>query len=76
VITIAITIDELTLKQVKAIEETEERSRSEIVREAIRQYLEARLKAREEEREREIFRRLRKKIRRQSEALIREQARL
>lgn len=72
--TIAITIDEKTLEQVKKLEMREDRNRSEIIREAVQMYIMERERLLEQERERKIFRRNRNKLRRQAAALIREQA--
>ncbi len=72
--TIAITIDEYVLNKVKALEEREDRSRSDIIREAVRQYVIQRERQLEQTRETEIFRKNRKKLQRQAAALVREQA--
>ncbi len=71
--TIAITIDDKTLEQVKKMEKREDRNRSEIIREALRMYVMERERQLEQERERKIFRRNRNKLKRQAAALIHEQ---
>ena len=75
--TIAITIDELTLKRIdrlKADANAPFRSRSEVIRQAAQEFVSRLESLAEEDREREIFRRNRKKLGRQSLELIREQA--
>ena len=74
--TIAITMDEETLRKVAQMEEREGRSRSDIVREAVHEFVAERERNLEEEREREIFHRHRKKLNRQADILVREQAKL
>jgi len=71
--TIAITIDEESLRRLKQLETIEEKNRSEIVREAVSLYLGERERREQEEREAEIFRKQRKKLHRQASALIRDQ---
>ncbi len=71
--TIAITMDEGSLKKLKELETTEDKNRSEIVREAVSLYLNERERREEEKREAAIFRRNRKKLHRQAAALIRDQ---
>ena len=71
--TIAITIDEESLRRLKQLETIEEKNRSEIVREAVSLYLGERERREQEDREAEIFRKHRKKLYRQAAALIREQ---
>lgn len=71
--TIAITIDETSLRKLKEVGTIEEKNRSEIVREAVSLYLSQRELREEEETEAGIFRRNKKKLDRQARALIREQ---
>ena len=71
--TIAITMDEESLRRLKELETLEEKNRSEIVREAVSLYLSERERREQEEREAEIFRKHRKKLHRQASALIRDQ---
>ena len=75
--TIAITIDEPTLKRldrVMADKSTAWKTRSEIIRKAVQQFIAQLDRTTEEEREREIFRRHSSRINRQAAALIRDQA--
>jgi metal-responsive CopG/Arc/MetJ family transcriptional regulator len=73
-VTIAITIDEEMLEQLKKMEQREDRNRSEVIREAVRMYILHQERLIEEERERKIFRRNRDKLKKQVEAMITEQA--
>ncbi len=75
--TIAITIDESTLKHIdrlKTDRSTPFRSRSEVIRQATQEFVSRLETSTEEDREREIFRRNRKRLHRQSLELIKEQA--
>jgi metal-responsive CopG/Arc/MetJ family transcriptional regulator len=75
--TIAITIDEKTLKRIdrlKADANARFRSRSDVVRQAAQEFVGRFERLTEEEREREIFRRNRQRFNRQSLELIKEQA--
>jgi metal-responsive CopG/Arc/MetJ family transcriptional regulator len=75
--TIAITIDEDTLRRIdKAANATggTTANRSLFIREAIKDHLSRIEKTAEEARERDIFKRNRKKLHRQAMALIKEQA--
>lgn len=75
--TIAITIDEPTLKRldrVMASKTTAWKTRSEIVRKAVQQFIAQLERAAEEEREREIFSRHSTRLNRQAAALIKDQA--
>lgn len=75
--TIAVTIDEPTLKRVDRLMANNTlpwKSRSEVIREAIQQLMSHLERAAEEEREKEIFRRSRARLNRQAAALIKEQA--
>jgi len=71
--TIAVTIDEKSLARLKELEATEDKNRSELVREALSLYLSERERREQEHKEAEIFRRNRKKLQRQAAALIYEQ---
>ena len=76
--TIAMTIDEPTLKRVDRLMASNVvpwKSRSEIIRHAIQQLIENLERAQEEKREHEIFRRHGARLNRQAAALIKEQAR-
>jgi len=76
--TIAITIDEPTLKRVDRLMASNVvpwKSRSEVIRHAVQQLVENLERAQEEKREREIFRRHGARLNRQAAALIKEQAR-
>ena len=76
--TIAMTIDEPTLKRVDRLMASNVvpwKSRSEIIRHAVQQLVENLEQAQEEKREREIFRRHGARLNRQAAALIKEQAR-
>jgi metal-responsive CopG/Arc/MetJ family transcriptional regulator len=75
--TIAVTIDEPTIKRVDRITADEAspwKSRSEVIRQAVQQFITHLERVAEEEREREIFSRHRVRLNRQAAALIREQA--
>jgi metal-responsive CopG/Arc/MetJ family transcriptional regulator len=75
--TIAITIDEPTLKKldrVMADKTSSWKTRSEIIRKAVQQFISQLERAAEEEREREIFRRNSSRLNRQAAALIKDQA--
>jgi metal-responsive CopG/Arc/MetJ family transcriptional regulator len=74
--TIAITIDEPTLRQIDELAKRRGMNRSEIVRKAAQDYIAEKEAESEEERERKIFRRHRKKLKKEAEALIRAQAKL
>ena len=76
--TIAMTIDEPTLKRVDRLMASKIvpwKSRSEVIRHAVQQLVENLERAQEEKREREIFRRHGARLNRQAAALIKEQAR-
>jgi metal-responsive CopG/Arc/MetJ family transcriptional regulator len=76
--TIAITIEEDTLKRIDVVvahEGQARANRSQFIRDAIKDYLTRTEKEKEEEREREIIKRNRSKLHRQAVALIKEQAR-
>ena len=76
--TIAITIDEPTLKRVDRLASDTHfpfRNRSDVIRKAVDQYVRRLEREAEEQREAEIFRRHRSKLKRQAVALIKEQAR-
>jgi metal-responsive CopG/Arc/MetJ family transcriptional regulator len=76
--TIAITIDEPTLKRVDRLASDTQfhfRNRSEIIRKAVEQFVKQVEREAEEQRETEIFRRHKSQINRQAVALIKEQAR-
>lgn len=73
--TIAITIDEESLRKIKEMEMAEEKSRSEIVREALGLYLSEHERRVEEQRESAIFRKNKHRLSREAAALIREQKR-
>jgi metal-responsive CopG/Arc/MetJ family transcriptional regulator len=75
--TIAITIDEKTLKRIdrlKAEANAPFKSRSEVIRQAAQEFVSRFERLTEEDRERAIFRRNRKRLSRQSLELIKEQA--
>ena len=77
--TIAMTIDEPTLRRIDRLMATESarwKSRSEVIRHAVRQFVAAVERAAEEEREKEVFRRHRAGLHRQAVALVKEQAKL
>lgn len=76
--TIAMTIDEPTLKRIDRLMASQAvpwKSRSEVIRYAVQQLLTDLECAKEEQREREIFRRHGARLNRQAAALIKEQAR-
>ncbi|HVO27685.1 MAG TPA: ribbon-helix-helix domain-containing protein [Candidatus Margulisiibacteriota bacterium] len=73
--TIAISIDEPTLKLLDEVAAPGRRSRSAAVRAAIRAFAEQRQQHEVETREREILRRNRRRLARQARALVTEQAR-
>ncbi len=74
--TIAITIDEHTLKVLDELAATRSaRSRSALVRSAVREFAERERRRQAEEREHEILRRHRKRLAREARILIAEQAR-
>jgi metal-responsive CopG/Arc/MetJ family transcriptional regulator len=75
--TIAMTIDEPTLKRVDRLMASNAvpwKSRSEVIRHAVQQLVENFERAQEEKREREIFKRHGAHLNRQAAALIKEQA--
>lgn len=77
--TIAITIDDASLKRLDhlvASQESAWRSRSELVRQALRDFLDCIEREREEKRETEVFRLHRDRLRRQAAALVKDQAEL
>lgn len=76
--TIAITIDEETLRRVDHVlseRRSAGKNRSDLARRALREFLERLDRLAEEERERAIFRKERKRLARQASSAIREQAR-
>ena len=76
--TIAITIDEPTLKRVDRLATNADfpfRNRSEIFRKAVDQFVKRLEREAEEQREAEIFHRHKSRLNRQAAALIKEQAR-
>jgi len=75
--TIAITIDEKTLKRIDRLKTDANarfRSRSEVIRQAALEFVARLERLTEEDRERDIFRRNRERLDRQSRELIKEQA--
>lgn len=75
--TIAIIIDELTLKRIDRLAASDAvpwKSRSEVVRHAVKQFVEHLERTAEERREREVFRRHGARLNHQAVALIKEQA--
>ena len=74
--TIAISIDEPTLKRIDELARRREMNRSEVIREAAQEYVAQKEAESEEERERKIFRRHKNKLKKQAAALIEEQAKL
>jgi metal-responsive CopG/Arc/MetJ family transcriptional regulator len=74
--TIAITIDEPTLRRIDELAKQRGMNRSEVVREAAQEYIAEKEAESEEERERKIFRRYKNKLKKQTGALIKEQAKL
>jgi metal-responsive CopG/Arc/MetJ family transcriptional regulator len=75
--TIAVTIDEGTLKLLDDLTagETRRRTRSALVRTALREFAERERRRQIEEREREIFRRSKKQLAREARLLVAAQAR-
>jgi metal-responsive CopG/Arc/MetJ family transcriptional regulator len=74
--TIAVTIDEATLKLLDELTDgTSRRSRSALVRTALREFATRELRREVEARESAVFRKHRKRLARQARALISEQAR-
>jgi predicted transcriptional regulator len=75
--TIAVTVDEATLKLLDelAAGQSRRRTRSALVRAALRQFAEGERRREVEERERDIFRKHRKQLAQQARSLIRDQAR-
>lgn len=80
--TVAVTLDEKTLKALNAISAAAQRkhggrtNRSLIVRTAVLEYAERELRLESEEKERAILARHRKRLAQESKALIRDQAKL
>ena len=76
--TIAITIDEETLRSVDELIARSEhlRNRSAVVRTAVREFAERERRRQAEERDRAVFHKHRGRLSRQARALIAEQARL
>jgi metal-responsive CopG/Arc/MetJ family transcriptional regulator len=72
--TIAISIDEATLRALDRMAGRGRRARSQLIRTALHEFLERRARQEREERERQIYRRHRRLIARQAKALVREQA--
>jgi metal-responsive CopG/Arc/MetJ family transcriptional regulator len=75
--TIAMTIDEPTLKRIDRLMAKDAlpwKSRSEVIRHAVQQFVANLERVDEEEREREIFRQHGARLNRQAAALIKEQA--
>lgn len=72
--TIAISIDEPTLERIDELANRRGMNRSEVIREAAQDYIAEKEAETEEERERIIFRRHKNKLKKQTDALIREQA--
>ena len=72
--TIAISIDEPTLERIDEFANRRGMNRSEVIREAAQDYIAEKEAETEEERERKIFRRHKNKLKKQTDALIREQA--
>lgn len=75
--TIAVTIDEATLRLLDDLTagEPRRRTRSALVRAALREFAERERRRRIEEREREIFRKSRKQLAREARLLVAAQAR-
>lgn len=74
--TIAITIDDATLKLLEELTDgTSRRSRSALVRTALREFAERERRRKVEAKESAVFRKHRKRLARQARALIAEQAR-
>jgi len=74
--TIAVTIDEATLRLLDDLTagESRRRTRSALVRAALREFAERERRRQIEEREREIFRKSRKQLAREARLLVAEQA--
>ena len=75
--TIAMTIDEPTLKRIDRLMASDSvpwKSRSEVIRQAVQQFVARLERVAEEDREREIFRRHGARLNRQAAALMKEQA--
>ncbi len=75
--TIAVTVDEVTLRLLDelAASEPQRRTRSALVRTALREFADRERRRVVEEREREIFRRNRQQLTRQARLLVKGQAR-
>jgi len=75
--TIAVTVDDATLKLLDELTggEPRRRTRSALVRSALREFAERERRRKIDEREREIFRTNRKQLAREARLLIEEQAR-
>ena len=76
--TIAITLDEPTLKRLDQLATDSDfsfRNRSDVIRRAVQQFLDRVQREAEERRETEIFRKHKSRLNRQAVALIKEQAR-
>jgi len=75
--TIAVTIDDTTLKLLDALSagEPRRRTRSALVRAALREFAERERRRADEEREREIFRKHRQQLAREARRLVDQQAR-
>lgn len=75
--TIAVTVDEATLKLLDELTagQAGHRTRSALVRAALRQFAESERRREVEDREREIFRKNRKQLAQQARLLIQDQAR-
>ncbi|MCL4513154.1 MAG: hypothetical protein M1421_03980 [Candidatus Eremiobacteraeota bacterium] len=77
--TIAVTIDEPTLRRIErllAVKNPGWRNRSEVFRQAVYEFVARREKEMEEAREKEIFRRFKRRLNQQTKFLIRTQASL
>lgn len=74
--TIAMTIDEPTLKRIDRLTATDNKwkSRSEVIRQAVHRFVGDLERADEQAHEREVFRRNKARLERQAAALIEEQA--
>ena len=75
--TIAVTIDEPTLRRIErllAVKNRDWRNRSEVFRQAVHEFVARREKEMEEVREKEIFRRFKRRLNQQAKFLIRTQA--
>jgi metal-responsive CopG/Arc/MetJ family transcriptional regulator len=75
--TIAITIDDTTLKLLDELSagEPRRRTRSALVRTALREFAERERRRADEEREREVFRKHRQQLAREARRLVEQQAR-